>query len=74
VVVWWRLCALHPTLGVPPAAAPEEVQYDEPAEEENRDYYKEPYDAKKKIECIQSSLDLSTKDQGPAARSRDGRI
>jgi hypothetical protein len=43
-------------LGVSPTAAPEKVQYEEPAEEDTRDYYEEPYDAKKKIECIQSSL------------------
>ena len=47
---------LTPYLGVSPTAAPEEVQYEEPAEEETSDYYEEPYDAKKKIECIQSSL------------------
>jgi hypothetical protein len=47
---------LTPYLGVSPTAAPEEVQYEEPAEEDTRDYYEEPYDAKKKIECIQSSL------------------
>ena len=43
------------TSDVSPAAAPEEVQYEEPAEEEERDNDEEPYDAQKKIECVQSS-------------------
>jgi hypothetical protein len=47
------VCAF--TSGVSPAAAPEEVQYEEPAEEEERDHDEEPYDAHKKVECVQSS-------------------
>jgi hypothetical protein len=43
------------TLGVSPAAAPQEVEQDETAEEEGRDDDEESYDANKKIDCVQSS-------------------
>src|SRR5215208_4073305 len=42
-------------LSVSPAAAPEEVEQDEPAEEEDRDDEEEPYDAHEQVECVQSS-------------------
>src|SRR5215212_11664208 len=38
------------------ASAPEEVEQDEPAEEEDRQDGEEPYDAQHEEECVQSSL------------------
>ena len=42
-------------LEVSPTPAPEKVEQDEPAEEEQRDDEEEPYDAHKQVECVQSS-------------------
>ena len=59
------------TSDVSPAAAPEEVQYDEPSEEEECDYEEETYDAEEEIECVQRSLAFP---RIRSSRSRDGRI
>ena len=61
-----------PALDVSPAAAPEEVEQDEPAEEEQRDDQEESYDAQKQVDCVQSSpfngcgLDLPPQTVGTA--------
>jgi hypothetical protein len=55
------------TLGVSPAAAPQKVEQDETTEEEDRDDDEEPYDAKKQIDCVQSS---PFNGSGLTARSR----
>jgi hypothetical protein len=63
------------TLGVSPAAAPQEVEQDETTEEEYRDDDEESYYAKKQVDCVQSS---PFNGSGPTtwftANSRDGRI
>ena len=56
------------TLGVSPAAAPNEVEQDETAEEEDRDDDEESQDANKKIDCVQNSP------FNESGNSRDGRI
>ena len=62
-------------LGVPPAAAPQEVEQDETAEEENRDDEEESDYAKKQVDCVQSSpFDGSSLTTRSIANSRDGRI
>src|SRR5215213_3043295 len=42
-------------LEVSPTPAPEKVEQDEPAEKEQRDDEKEPYDAHEQVECVQGS-------------------
>ena len=42
-------------LEVSPAPAPEKVEQDEPAEEEQRDDEEEPYNAHEQVECVQGS-------------------
>ena len=63
------------TLGVSPAAAPQEVEQDETAEEEDRDDEEESDDAKKQVDCVQSSpFNGSGLTKRSIANSRDGRI
>ena len=40
-------------LEISPSPAPEKVEHDEPAEEEQRDDQEEPYDAHEQVECVQ---------------------
>jgi hypothetical protein len=63
------------TLGVSPAAAPQEVEQDETTEEEHRDDDEESNYAKKQVDCVQSSpFDGSGLTKRSIANSRDGRI
>ena len=64
------------TLGVSPAAAPQEVEQDEPAEEEERDDEEESDYAKKQVDCVQSSPfnGSGLERHVLTANSRDGRI
>ena len=63
------------TLGVSPAAAPQEVEQEKTAEEEHRDDDEESDYAKKQVDCVQSSpFDGSGLTTRSIANSRDGRI
>ena len=74
-VLWWERDEAVGTLSVSPAAAPQEVEQDETAEEEDRDDEEEPYDAKKQVDSVQSSpFNRCGPPYGLTANSRDGRI
>ena len=64
-----------PGLEIPPAAAPDEVQDQEPPEEEDRDEDHEADDAEQKVQCVQNSWPFRESFlRAPCEESRDGRI